>query len=104
MRRIPAAVTTQEDGEPVGTAVVGAAVVGAAVVGDAVLGAAVVGRVVVGAAVVGAAVLGDAVVGARGILVRGLANYSMPEFIRATVGLETQNRILVDHLSAFLKA
>ena len=44
----------------------------------------------------------EAFLAARGILVRGLANYSMPEFIRATVGLETQNRILVDGLAAFM--
>jgi histidinol-phosphate aminotransferase len=39
----------------------------------------------------------------RGILVRGLGNYSMPEFIRATVGLEEQNRALVEGLTAFVR-
>ena len=58
IRRIPAAVTKHDVGEPVGTAVVGAAVVGAAVVGTAVVGAAVVGAAVVGTDVVGAAVVG----------------------------------------------
>ena len=41
---------------------------------------------------------------AHGILVRGLANYAMPEFIRATVGLEAQNRALVEGLAAFMKS
>lgn len=38
---------------------------------------------------------------ARGILVRGLANYGMPEFIRITIGLEAHNRAVVDALAEF---
>lgn len=38
----------------------------------------------------------------RGILVRGLANYRLPNHLRITIGLEAHNRALVDALAAFL--
>jgi histidinol-phosphate aminotransferase len=38
----------------------------------------------------------------RGILVRGLANYGLPDHLRITIGLEAHNRALVDALAAFL--
>jgi histidinol-phosphate aminotransferase len=44
----------------------------------------------------------EAFLAARGILVRGLANYKMGDFIRITVGLESDNRALVDGLAAFV--
>ena len=37
----------------------------------------------------------------RGIIVRGLANYSMPDFVRITIGLEEHNRAVVDALAEF---
>jgi histidinol-phosphate aminotransferase len=37
----------------------------------------------------------------RGIIVRGLANYNMPSFIRITIGLEEHNRAVVETLAAF---
>ena len=40
----------------------------------------------------------------RGVLVRGLANYNMGDFIRITVGLEDQNRALVEGLTAFVES
>ena len=46
----------------------------------------------------------EAFLAARGILVRGLSNYQMPDFIRATVGLEAQNRALVEGLAAFIES
>ncbi|OYX31930.1 MAG: histidinol-phosphate transaminase [Caulobacterales bacterium 32-69-10] len=44
----------------------------------------------------------EAFLAGRGILVRGLANYAMGDFLRITVGLEDQNRALVDGLAAFM--
>ena len=38
----------------------------------------------------------------RGILVRGLANYRLPNHLRITVGLEEHNRALADALAAFI--
>ena len=38
----------------------------------------------------------------RGILVRGLANYRLPNHLRITVGLEEHNRALADALAAFM--
>ena len=39
----------------------------------------------------------------RGLIVRGVANYGLPNALRITIGLEEHNRALVDHLAAFLK-
>jgi len=44
----------------------------------------------------------EAFLAGRGVLVRGLANYNMAEFIRITVGLEAQNRALVEGLAEFV--
>lgn len=38
----------------------------------------------------------------RGILVRGVANYGLPNALRISIGLESHNRLLVDVLSEFL--
>ena len=46
----------------------------------------------------------EAYLASKGVLVRGVAGYGLPDSLRITIGLEDQNRILVDHLSAFLKA
>jgi histidinol-phosphate aminotransferase len=46
----------------------------------------------------------EAFLASRGVLVRGLGNYAMPDFLRATVGLEAQNRALVDALAAFVES
>jgi histidinol-phosphate aminotransferase len=43
----------------------------------------------------------EAALAARGIIVRGLANYSMPDFVRITIGLEEHNRAVVDALTEF---
>ena len=45
----------------------------------------------------------DAFLTARGLLVRGVGNYSLPDHIRITIGLEAQNRVLVEALADFLK-
>ncbi len=44
----------------------------------------------------------EAFLSSRGILVRGLANYGLPDHLRITVGLEDQNRAVVDALLAFM--
>jgi histidinol-phosphate aminotransferase len=46
----------------------------------------------------------EAFLARRGILVRGLANYAMGDFIRITIGHEEQNRALVDGLAAFVES
>jgi histidinol-phosphate aminotransferase len=38
----------------------------------------------------------------RGLIVRGVANYGLPNALRITIGLESHNRALVEHLAAFL--
>ncbi len=38
----------------------------------------------------------------RGLIVRGVANYGLPDSIRITIGLEEHNRALVEGLAAFL--
>ena len=43
----------------------------------------------------------EAHLASRGIIVRGLANYSMPDFVRITIGLEEHNRAVVDALAEF---
>ncbi len=50
----------------------------------------------------GSAEAAEAHLAARGILVRGLANYGLPQHLRITVGLEPHNRALVDALAAFV--
>ena len=44
----------------------------------------------------------EAFLATRGILVRGLSGYGLPERLRISVGLEDQNRAVVEALSAFL--
>ncbi len=39
----------------------------------------------------------------RGYIVRGVANYGLPDHLRITIGLEADNRAVVEHLAAFLK-
>ena len=46
----------------------------------------------------------EAYLASKGVLVRGVGGYGLPDSLRITIGLEDQNRVLVDHLSAFLKA
>ena len=43
----------------------------------------------------------EAACAAHGIIVRGLANYNMPRFVRITVGLEEHNRAVVEALAEF---
>ncbi len=38
----------------------------------------------------------------KGILVRGVANYGLPHHLRITLGLEADNRLVVDTLAAFM--
>jgi histidinol-phosphate aminotransferase len=38
----------------------------------------------------------------RGYIVRGVANYGLPDFLRITIGLEAHNRAVIDGLAAFL--
>lgn len=45
----------------------------------------------------------EAFLASRGVLVRGLANYNMAEFIRITVGQEAQNRAVAEGLAEFVK-
>ena len=45
----------------------------------------------------------EAYLAARGLIVRGVANYGLPDHIRITIGLEAHNRALVDALSDFLR-
>jgi len=44
----------------------------------------------------------EAFLASRGILVRGLGNYGLPDHLRITVGLEPQNRAVVEALAAFV--
>jgi histidinol-phosphate aminotransferase len=44
----------------------------------------------------------EAFLAARGVLVRGLAGYGLGDSLRITVGLEAENRAIVDALKAFL--
>jgi histidinol-phosphate aminotransferase len=41
---------------------------------------------------------------ARGLIVRGIANYGLPDHLRITIGLEEHNRAVVETLAEFLKA
>jgi len=45
----------------------------------------------------------EAFLASRGLIVRGVANYGLPEHLRITIGLEEHNRALVEALAAFLK-
>jgi histidinol-phosphate aminotransferase len=45
----------------------------------------------------------EAFLAQRGVLVRGLTNYGLPDALRITIGLEAQNRAVVDALEAFLR-
>jgi histidinol-phosphate aminotransferase len=45
----------------------------------------------------------EAFLAARGLIVRGVANYGLPDSLRITVGLEEHNRAVVDGLADFLK-
>lgn len=40
----------------------------------------------------------------RGLIVRGVANYGLPNHLRITIGLEEHNRAVAEALAAFLKA
>jgi histidinol-phosphate aminotransferase len=40
----------------------------------------------------------------QGLIVRGVANYGLPDHLRITIGLEEHNRAVVEALGAFLKA
>ena len=44
----------------------------------------------------------EAWLAARGLIVRGVANYGLPDHLRITIGLEEHNRAVVDILSEFL--
>ena len=44
----------------------------------------------------------EAFLASRGLIVRGIANYGLPDHLRITIGLEEHNRALVDLLSEFL--
>lgn len=46
----------------------------------------------------------EAYLAERGYIVRGIANYGLPDHIRITIGLEEHNRAVVEHLTAFMKA
>lgn len=45
----------------------------------------------------------EAFLAARGLIVRGVANYGLPDHIRITIGLEEHNRALADALADFLR-
>ena len=46
----------------------------------------------------------EAFLATRGILVRGVGGYGLPDHLRMTIGLEGQNRALVDALADFMQA
>jgi histidinol-phosphate aminotransferase len=46
----------------------------------------------------------EAFLATRGILVRGVGGYGLPNHLRMTIGLEGQNRALVDALADFMRA
>ena len=45
----------------------------------------------------------EAHLASEGFLVRGLAGYGLPDSLRITLGLEAENRALIDHLSQFMR-
>ena len=46
----------------------------------------------------------DAFLASKGLLVRGVGNYGLPDHIRITIGLEANNRAVVEALADFMKA
>ena len=36
----------------------------------------------------------------NGVIVRPIANYKLPQFLRVSIGLEEENNIFIDHLSS----
>jgi len=46
----------------------------------------------------------EAFLATRGILVRGVGGYGLPDHLRMTIGLEAQNRALIDALADFMRA
>ena len=46
----------------------------------------------------------EAFLSARGLLLRGVGNYGLPNHIRITIGLEPQNRAVIDALAEFMAA
>ena len=46
----------------------------------------------------------EALLASRGYIVRGVANYGLPDHLRITVGLEKHNRDVVEALEAFMRA
>jgi histidinol-phosphate aminotransferase len=46
----------------------------------------------------------EAFLASRGLLVRGVGGYGLPNHLRMTIGLEEQNRALVDALADFMRA
>ena len=44
----------------------------------------------------------EAFLASKGYLVRAVANYNLPNSIRVTIGLEEQNRAVVDLLAEFM--
>ncbi|MGH6965896.1 MAG: histidinol-phosphate transaminase [Phenylobacterium sp.] len=46
----------------------------------------------------------EAFLASRGILVRGVGGYGLPDHLRMTIGLENQNRALIDALADFMRA
>ncbi|MDB5451143.1 MAG: hisC [Phenylobacterium sp.] len=49
------------------------------------------------------AVEAEAFLATRGLLVRGVTNYGLPGHVRITIGLEEQNRAVVDALAEFMQ-
>jgi histidinol-phosphate aminotransferase len=45
----------------------------------------------------------EAFLASRGLIVRGVANYGLPDALRITIGLEDHNRALVEALAEFLR-
>jgi histidinol-phosphate aminotransferase len=45
----------------------------------------------------------EAFLATRGVLVRGVAGYGLPEHLRMTIGLEAQNRTMIDALADFMR-
>jgi histidinol-phosphate aminotransferase len=46
----------------------------------------------------------EAYLASRGLLVRHVANYGLPDHLRITIGLEEQNRAVIDALADFMKS